>query len=498
MAFFAPVLARIKAAVGTTTDGRSPGNAGALQSVGGWSGGGWFGIIREAMPGNWQKNIEVECTRNILAFSAVYAAIALISSDVAKLRIKLVEQLPSGIWREVTDRNSPFWPVLRKPNPFQTRVQFLAQWMASLLLYGNTYVLKQRDNRGVVTALFILDARTVVPAVAPNGDVFYRLKMDNLAGVVRDDVTVPANEIIHDRMNAFFHPLIGISPIYACGASATQGIRIQNNSANFFENMSRPSGVLTGPDRIGDETAARLKNTWESGFSGANSGRVAVLGEGLKYEAMTIPPADAQLIEQLKWTVEDVARCFNVPTHKLASSLAPSFNNVGALNQDYYAQTLQIRIESIEILLDEGLGLDVAKTANLLGTELDLEGLLRMDPKSRAETDQIRMQSGTLAPNEARMEWDLPPVEGGDSPMMQQQNWSLEALAARPPPSANAAPTAGPDAGAPNGAPQPQQPPDAAPLAPDAPAKPEPDKAAAKAFVAALIARFAAHDDADI
>lgn len=478
MRLFGMTLFERKAAVG-----RTDGTALRPSGSGWWSPGGWFGMVSESFAGAWQRNIEVESTRNILAFSAVYAAISLVSSDIAKLRIKLVEQLPNGIWRELHDRNSPFWPVLRKPNAFQTRIQFLSQWVASLMLYGNTYVLLQRDARGIVTQMFVLDARSVVPAVAPDGAVFYQLKVDHLSGV-GDDVTVPASEIIHDRMNAFFHPLIGISPIYACGASATQGIRIQSNSANFFENMSRPSGVLTGPDRISEETASRLKNTWESGFSGANSGRVAVLGEGLKYEAMTIPPEQAQMIEQLRWTVEDVARCFNIPLHKLASANAPSFNNIGALNQDYYAQTLQIRIESIEVLLDEGLGLIAAKTANLIGSELDLEGLLRMDPKSRAETDQIRIQSATLSPNEARFSWDLPPVNGGESPMIQQQNWSLAALAERAPP----------DSGAP-AAPALPAPQDDPPTAP----KPGPeDGEAAKRFAAALIAKFALADHADV
>ncbi|MEG7700666.1 phage portal protein, partial [Listeria monocytogenes] len=88
--------------------------------------------------------------------------------------------------------------------------------------------------------------------------------------------------------------------------SATQGSRIQKNSANFFENMSRPSGMLTGPGVIDDATAERLKREWEKNYSGQNIGRLAVLGDGLTYAPMTIAPEAAQLIEQLKWTVEDV------------------------------------------------------------------------------------------------------------------------------------------------------------------------------------------------
>lgn len=411
--------------------------------------GGWFGVIREGFTGAWQRNIEVESRENVLAFAAVYAAVTLIASDISKLRIKLTRKLPSGVWEEFD--SSAFNPVLRKPNPYQTRVQFVEQWIISKLLNGNMYALKVRDGRDVVTGLYVLDSRRTHPLVADDGGVYYRLSRDNLSNV-GDDTIVPASEIIHDRMNCFFHPLVGVSPIYACGASATQGIRIQANSAKFFENMSRPSGQLTAPGKISPETVDRLKQQFEQSFGGGNLGRLFVTGDGLKYEAMTIPAQDAQLIEQLRWTVEDVARAFHVPLHKLASGPNPTFNNIGALNQDYYTQTLQTLIEAAEALLDDGLALPAGYQ-----TEFDLDGLLRMDPLSRAETAAKLVGAGVLAPNEARLKENLAPVDGGDSPMIQQQNFSLSAMAkrdAKPDPFAPAASPApalpAPDASAPS------------------------------------------------
>lgn len=390
----------------------------------------WWGVIREPFAGAWQKNIECETQQNILAFSAVYACISLIAGDIAKLRMRLMELTASGVWQEVTQ--SPFLPVLRKPNRYQTRIQFLHQWVTLLLLYGNTYIYKARnDLRGMVTEMYVLDSRLVTPLVADDGSVWYELRSDRLIGVGSegDRVVVPASEIIHDRMMCPWHPLVGVSPIYACGASATQGIRIQNNSEKFFANMSRPSGMLTAPGAISDETAKRMKDMFEQNFSGMNIGRLLVAGDGVKYEGFTIPAQDAQLIEQLKWTVEDVARCFHVPLYKLGGAM-PTFTNVGALNTDYYTQTLQERLESIEALLDEGLGVLNAPD-RMLGVDLDVTNLLRMDPKARAETNEIRLRSGELAPDEARQGENLPPVTGGDTPYLQQQNFSLAALAKR-------------------------------------------------------------------
>lgn len=441
-----------KAAVGLT---RVPPMMNALTT------GGWWPYVRESFAGAWQRNIEVETTENVLKFSAVYACVSLIADDISKLRLKLVEDGGDDIWTEIS--NPAYSPVLRKPNRYQTRIQFINQWITCKLLYGNTYVVKARDQRGVVIALYILDPRRVTPLVAPDGGVFYRLNTDQLAQITDVDVIVPATEIIHDRMLTLWHPLIGVSPIYACGSSATQGLRIQANSNNFFANMSRPSGILTSPLELSQDYADTLKAEWNREFGEGRVGKVAVLGGGFKYEAMAIPAEDAQLIEQLRWTVEDVARCFHVPLHKLGMG-QPTLNNIVALNQDYYTQTLQALIESLELLLDEGLALP-----STLGIELDLDGLLRMDPLSLADATEKGVRAGIVAPNEARFKMNLAPVIGGDTPYMQQQNYSLAALNERPPPTSTLALPAPTEAPAP---------------------KPNADDDAARELAAALIRRF--------
>lgn len=386
--------------------------------------GGWWSLIREPFTGAWQRNLEIK-RDTVLTYSAVYACITLIASDIAKLRVKLVEQDDSGIWRETTV--PAFSPVLRKPNRYQNTIQFLTQWIISKLVHGNAYILKQRDGRGVVVAMYVLDPCRVQPLVSEDGSVYYQLSRDNLTGLDEDQITVPANEIIHDRMNTLYHPLVGISPISACGLAATQGLHIQNHSARFFLNNAMPGGILTAPHTIPDETANRLKAMWEAKFGGENVGRIAVLGDGLTFESMAIKAIDAQLIEQLKWTAETVCTCFHVPPYMIGVGAAPTYNNIQALNQQYYTQCLQILIESLELCLDEGLGL-TAVTGKVYGVELDLDGLLRMDTATQYDAIAKAIGGGFLAPNEGRRKIDLPPVAGGETPYLQQQNYSLAAL----------------------------------------------------------------------
>src|SRR5690606_37382997 len=134
---------------------------------------------------------------------------------------------------------------------------FIESWMVSKLTTGNAYVLKDRDARGVVTRLYVLNPDSVTPLVADDGAVYYRLKGDNLAHIA-DELVVPARDMIHDRMNCLFHPLVGISPLFACGHSALMGQNITRNSAEFFANRAEPGGILTAPGTISQETAARL------------------------------------------------------------------------------------------------------------------------------------------------------------------------------------------------------------------------------------------------
>lgn len=380
---------------------------------------GWFGVM-ESYAGAWQQNVEVRYD-SVLSNHADFACRTLIASDIAKLRIKLVQRDENGIWSEVT--NNAYSPVLRKPNHFQNRIQFMECWILSKLQRGNTYVLKKRDARGVVVKLFVLDPGLVTPLVSDSGDVFYQLNTDQLAGVP-ESVIVPAREIIHDRFNCFYHPLVGLSPIFAGGLAATQGLAIQNDSALFFQNGATPGGVLTAPGAIEDETAARIKEYWDTNFTGENSGKVAVLGDGLKYDPMKAKAVDAQLIEQLKWSAEVVCSTYHVPPYKIGVGVMPTNNNVQALNVEYYSQCLQVLLEAAELCLDEGL-----EMKDGIGTEFDTDNLLRMD--SVTQMDVLDKSKGIMSPNEQRKKLDLKPAAGGDSPMLQQQNFSLEALAKR-------------------------------------------------------------------
>jgi HK97 family phage portal protein len=401
--------------------------SGALSPVVDNRGGWWPWRIREGFTGAWQRNIEWT-TDSVLAHHAVYACITRIAQDIGKLRPKLVERDEHKIWTEV--ENTAHSPALRKPNRFQNYIQFKESWAISKLTRGNTYVLIERDARNVPSAFYVLDPCRVKVLVAPDGAVFYELAIDNLAGLA-DSVAVPASEIIHDRMNCLYHPLVGTSPIFACGAAANMGLQIQENSAAFFANGSNLSGVLTTALPITKEKSQELSDVWNASYGKDKSGSVAVLGGGLTFQSMRMSAVDSQTIDQLKWTAETVCSTFHVPPWKVGIGEQPAYTKPEIANQAYYSDCLQSHIEQWELCMDQAFGFDTTTEGRWLGVELDLDGLLRMDAGSQIETLAKAVSGSVLTVNEARQKVDQSPVDGGDSIWMQQQNYSLEALAER-------------------------------------------------------------------
>lgn len=388
-----------------------------------WSGsvGSWQSSLfgpHEPFSGAWQRNIGgMSGSASPLAFSAVYCCVTGIASDIGKMPPDLMRETTTpDVWEKVREA-SPFKPVLRKPNHYQNRIQFLVNWIISKLLSGNTFIVKERDNRGIVQRMHVLDPRKVQVLVAASGDVYYGLGEDRLNWIY-ESLVVPASEIIHDRMEPLFHPLIGVSPLYACMTTVGLGNSIQSNSQTFFGNASQPGGMLTAPGRISDGTAKRMKAEFEQRFSGNNIGRLFVAGDGLTFNPFALTAQASQLVEQLQWSVEDVARAFHYPIYKLDNSKLPPYsgNNIQTLNMQYLSDCLQKHVEDIELLLEDGL--EIPSDMHIV---LDTEVLLRMDTQTMYKTISEGIRGQWLAPNEGRARANLKPVKGGEYPRAQVQ-----------------------------------------------------------------------------
>lgn len=397
-----------------------------VSGIGGGSGGWWR--ILEPFAGAWQRNIE-EKVATVVCYPTLYACLNRISTDIGKLPFRLMQLDRYGLWRETT--NPAYSPVLRYPNSYQTPAQFREAWILSKLQHGNTYVLKERDDRGVVNRLYVLDPSCVTPLVAESGGVYYQLNLSTANNLLPADypaaqLVVPAREIIHDRLNCFHHQLIGVPPLCAAHWPTVKNLKILKDATQFFANGAQPGGILTAPAGLSDDDAEAIKAYWQANFTGENRGKVGVIGADMKFTPFAFKSVDSQMVEQMRYSDEQICQPFGIPPFKIGIGSIPAGLKVDDLNQLYYADALQAHIEAMEDCLDRGLGIGEG-----LGVELNLEPLLRMDAQKQADVEGSLVKNGIKAPNEARRRFGLVPLEGGDSVYLQQQNYSMEALARR-------------------------------------------------------------------
>lgn len=405
-------------------------------------GGSWRTIF-DNVTGAWSADSTIS-QDTILRQATVFRCITLIADDCGKIPLNLMSRHETGVW--LPQPGSPRAKLLQKPNEFQTRLQFIKYWLCSLLLDGNTYVLLRRDGTGRIRRMTVLDPTLVTPMVSEQGNIYYRITgvADRLQRIEGVDMIVSAADIIHDTYITFNHPLLGCAPLLAAANAGMASIKANEHTRYLFTNHAMPGGILEVAEGLTDEQFATLKARWET-YQGEDYGKPIVLENGVKFTPLTMKSVDTQLLEFLGFSREEICIALGVPPWKIGAGPMPSAPNAEVQQRNYYSQTLQIRLEAIEALLDAAFTLNPAQYR----TEFDVRrGLFRMDALTQAKIDDLEMKAASLAPNEARAERNRLPVEGGDSPYLQQQNFSLAALAKRdaqedPFASASAAPAEG-------------------------------------------------------
>lgn len=383
--------------------------------------GGWR-LIHEPFTGAWQRNME-EKRGALFLYPTLYACINRIACDIGKLRFVLRRRV-GGI-SEILDLAEGYAiNTLRRPNQYQTEGQFRELWMISKLLHGNAYILCARDDFGMVVQMHVLHPMRVLPMVTDSGEVMYKLRRDELART--SDIVVPASEIIHDRINTLWHPLIGVPPLAAANFPALKNLKILRNATNFFGNNQQPGGLLTAPAGMSQVDFDRVKAYWEENYSGDNTGKVAVIGADMKFTTFAMKSIDSQMIEQTRYSDEQICQPFGIPPFKVGIGSIPAGLGVDGLNQLYYADALQAHIEHMETLLTEFLSLDDG-----VSVCLDIDALIRMDESKRADVETKLVAGKIKTPDEGRARFNLPPTGGGNTLWGQHQDYPLGVLAER-------------------------------------------------------------------
>jgi len=219
-----------------------------------------------------------------MSLSAVYGSVRILSDGVATLPIEMTQGTGST---SSTVADVPDW--VHSPSTHLRKIDFMSQVMLSLLLRGNAYIFTNRTPNGRVETLSVLDP-DIVKVEQQNGQLLYKL------GGKSDVLT--SFDILHIRGMMKPGTMLGLSPIAYAAETIGLSLAAQEFGAAFFGNGAVPAAIVEVPNQLSPEGVAMLKQSWNSVHKGSSkSGKMAVLTEGAKFNALSVAPNEAQFLE---------------------------------------------------------------------------------------------------------------------------------------------------------------------------------------------------------
>ena len=352
--------------------------------------------------------------RSAMQMTAVYSCVRILAEAIAGLPLHLYRYTDSGGKEKATDH--PLYLLLHdEPNPEMSSFVFRETLMTHLLLWGNAYAQIIRNGKGEVMALYPLMPNKMSVERDENGQLYYTYtrSAEEAKTAETGRVILLPRDVLHIP-GLGFDGLVGYSPIAMAKNAIGLAIATEEYGAKFFANGAAPSGVLEHPGTIKDPQ--RVREAWQSQFGGSsNSGKIAVLEEGMKYTPISISPEQAQFLETRKFQINEIARIFRVPPHMVGDLEKSSFSNIEQQSLEFVKYTLDPWVVRWEQSIARSLLSENEKKQYFV--KFNLEGLLRGDYASRMNGYATARQNGWMSANDIRELENLdriPADEGGD------------------------------------------------------------------------------------
>ncbi len=329
-----------------------------------------------------------------LGLSAYFAAKRAISEDIGKLPFHLYQRLsPRGKKRRP---DHPVYGLIHdRPNPETAAMPFWETMVGHALDLGNGIAEIQRETGGTPVAMWQLNPTATRIYRGDDGQIRYEIQYPD-----RGPRTLLWENVFH--LHGFgFDGITGYPVAQYARETLGEILAAGKAGAAFFGNNSRPGGVIEFEEGIGAKDPKALRKEFEEGYKGAEKfNKVAVLPFPLKFKPITIPNEDAQWIQGRQFGIEEIARWFRMPPHKLQHLIYGTYANVDHLAIEYVVDTLTSWMKRIEQEVWYKLLLPRERTR--LFAEFLPEGLLRGDIKVRHEVHALGRQWGYRSANDVR------------------------------------------------------------------------------------------------
>lgn len=352
--------------------------------------------------------------KSAMQMTAVYSCVRILSEAVASLPIHVYKYNSQGGKEKALDH--PLYFLLHdEPNPEMTSFVFRETLMTHLLLWGNAYAQIIRNGKGEIVALYPLMPDRMTVDRDEYGKLYYEytVSTDDAHTLKGSTVRLEPRDVLHVP-GLGFDGLVGYSPIAMAKNAIGLAIAAEEYGSKFYANGAAPSGVLEHPGTLKDP--AKVRDSWSETFGGsANSHKIAVLEEGMKYTPISINPNEAQFLETRKFQINEIARIFRVPPHMVGDLEKSSFSNIEQQSLEFVKYTLDPWVSRWEQSMIRSLFTKEEKTTYFI--KFNVDGLLRGDYQSRMNGYAIGRQNGWMSANDIREleNLDRIPAElGGD------------------------------------------------------------------------------------
>lgn len=344
--------------------------------------------------------------------SAVFACVSILSYDLAKLGASIFRGQRKGKRQKAADHY--LYPLLKQPAPWLTWFEFCGMLQSSVLLRGNGYAVILRNPRGKPVMLVPINPDRVALWEAPDGELFYmitRSGLHEMAVLKNEPLLIHSDDIFHLK-SLTLNGLLGLSPIGMARESIGLAIAQEQLASRWAANSAKPSGILTTDQKLTDESAKRMAESWKTLHSGLyNAGKVAILEAGLKWQALSMTSQDMEFISSRAFQLAEIARVFRVPLHMLGEVSRSTGNSITQQAQEYLNYSLSTWIHLWEQRIGFTFGLDPDE----MFIEFDVDQLLRADIETRFAAHKAALGgAGWSTVNEVRAQEGMEEVTGGD------------------------------------------------------------------------------------
>lgn len=356
-------------------------------------------------------------TTKAMLLSAVYRCVEVISDSIAQLPCEPFK-IDSNGYKHLLNEHPTYQLLNKQPNSSMSRFTFMKIMAVSMLLKGNAYAYIERDSNGNAVNLYYVpsDSVTIIKPKYVNQPIYYSV-------VGFKDVIEDCN-MIH-ILNFTTDGIEGISTLANAKNTLSLSMDSEAHAAGFFKGGANAAGILKSTSPLTTKQKENLKTSWNSAFnaqSGTPNG-VAVLDADLDFQAITINPSDAQLLETREFNVVDICRFFGVSPVKAFDLSKSSYSTVEATELSFLTDTLAPLLEKFEQEFERKL---YKPSDGNIDVRYNTSALLRADKQSLATYYSTLFNIGAISPNEIRRDLDLPPVDNGDTTFVQVNIQTLD------------------------------------------------------------------------